>query len=210
MRASRRYIDQMPWFRWSLRRRLAPGTRGTAPKWILWYWSAAIVLLFPGLAGATVVVGLGLPELLERSGMVVVGEVVDVRFVDPRTSGRPTGVTETTVAVHERWLDREGNLGRAGSVTISQLGGWGVHRWSRVVGDPVLSPGDRVVVFLRAAPGGRWALTALAQSVFWVDPEGRLHRRMDDLGWAGAPPPAEASSLDLVELRLAVGRGVRP
>ena len=87
-----------------------------------------------------------------------------------------------------------------------------------VVGDAVLQPGEHVVVFLRQVQG-RWYLTSLAQSVFWLDGAfgpGSAEQRLGGLtrlGEDGAtplkPPPGAATSAE--SLRRAVrAAGVRP
>ena len=122
---------------------------------------AALAVLLPVLAHATVQVPVEFGEMVQGSQLVVHGRVVDVR--SQQTGDRRSIETIVTVAVAEALKGRPGD-----TVTFRMPGG-DVGRIRRVmVGVPRFSSGDDVIVFLRGAPPAMPTVFGLSQGLYRV------------------------------------------
>ena len=122
---------------------------------------AALALLLPVLAHATVQVPVEFGEMVQGSQLVVHGRVVAVR--SQQTGDRRSIETVVTVAVTEALKGRPGD-----TVTFRMPGG-DVGRIRRVmVGVPRFTSGDDVIVFLRGAPPAMPTVFGLSQGLYRV------------------------------------------
>ena len=147
-----------------------------------------LALAFAAPAEATVAVQLSRAELVAQSDLVVRATVVDVtsRWNEDHTQI----ISLTTLRVGEvvKGADVEPTL------VLRQLGGEVDGLVSRIAGNPVFTPGQEAVLFLRRGPGVVY-LTGLAQAVFYVAPPVAgvtvVHRDLTGLTFArlssGAP-----------------------
>ena len=122
---------------------------------------AALALLLPLLAHATVQVPVDFGEMVQGSQLVVHGRVVDVR--SQQTGDRRSIETIVTVAVAEALK------GRPGETVTFRMPGGDVGRIRRVmVGVPRFTSGDDVIVFLRGAPPAMPTVFGLSQGLYRV------------------------------------------
>ncbi len=112
----------------------------------------------------SVVRALNLDQLIGLSDLVVEGRVGIGHQSNDSPRGRPQ--TDTTIQIVEV-LHGEPILDGGGVLQIRQIRGLVDGKLVSVVGDPVLKLGDHVILMLRHV-AGRYYLTALAQSVFWI------------------------------------------
>lgn len=175
-----------------------------------------LALSFAPRAEATVAVQLSRAELVAESDLVVRATVVGV--TSRWNEDHSQIISLTTLRVSETIM----GAGES-ALVLRQLGGETDGLVSRIAGNPVFTPGQEAVFFLRRGPGVVY-LTSLAQAVFYVDaPVGgvtALHRDLTGLTFArvssGAPmrlyeAPPEAPVM-LPQLRLEVqslARGAR-
>jgi hypothetical protein len=169
---------------------------------------AVLFVLVAAPAGATTARALGLEEHVALSAAVVEGRVGDAQTGRDPATGQP--FTDTLVRV-ERVL----HGAAPAAFRIRQMKGPGAQKGSTfvVVGDGELVAGERVVLFVKHDPDGRYYLTALAQSVYRVKGEGdgaKVERDLEGLvllepdaagRWVSAPPEAGAATLTVRELR---------
>lgn len=126
-----------------------------------WIGAAAIVLLMPVLAHATVQLPVEFGEMVQGSQLVVHGRVVDVR--SQQTGDRRSIETIVTVAVAEALK------GQPGETVTFRMPGGDVGRIRRVmVGVPRFTSGDDVIVFLRGAPPALPTVFGLSQGLYRV------------------------------------------
>lgn len=187
------------------------GAPRASTRWALW-----VLLLsassWPRPAGASVVRELSIEQQVALSDAVVEGRVGPAE-----PSHGPDGRPFTDIPIHVAEV-LHGRVAVPDVVWLRQRRGVVDGRRVAVLGDPVLRPGDHVVVFLRKVQG-RWYLTSLAQSVFWLDAtrtpalaEQRL-AGLVRLREPGVEPPAQTAGarLSAEALRRAVrASGVRP
>ncbi len=171
------------------------------------FFAAACLVLVPTSASATIARALGLTELVQLSDVVIEGRVATRSLSTHPANGRAFRVSLIHVdAVHH---------GRApNAIAVWQIGD---GTTSRVVGDPLLEPGERVVVFARR-DGGLYYLTALAQSVWYVRGSGAdpvVEQRLDEISLVQTGPggqllpAAPAASSTLSALRAAIAAAGR-
>ena len=179
-----------------------------------WFGALAgtLMLLFafaPARAEAATVRLLDVEALTQASDVVVFGQVVDQR-VGIGTMNRIT--TWWTIAVDAYWVG--GDAEPATTVVVRQWGGELDGAVEAVPGDARLSLGEHVVVFARGAAPDDLTFTALAQSVFHVEPAvppglvqgwpapGTLtplgETSAGPMGW-GMAPRVDARSLQLLD-----------
>lgn len=152
-------------------------------------------------APAATLVARDVAYLTSASDAVVHGTVVSVSYTTDASGQR---WTETTLLTEAWWKGPGG-----AAVVLTQLGGvFEDGRVQRLMGDPRLSVGDEVVLFLRR-DGERWFSTLLSWSVFEVDAADRIRRHGTDLAvvqrdakgaWtptsaAAHPPPPTLAAL---------------
>lgn len=156
-----------------------------------------LALSFALPAEATVAVQLSRAELVAQSDLVVRATVVGV--TSRWNEDHSHIISLTTLRVSETLT---GTVSEP-ELVLRQLGGEVDGLVSRIAGNPVFTPGQEAVLFLRRGPGVVY-LTGLAQAVFYVDPPvggtTLVHRTLTGLTFArlssGAPmrvyePPAE-------------------
>lgn len=175
-----------------------------------------VVLLLARPVGATVVVPLTRTELLQRSDLVVRATVVGQQ--SQWNDDHSQIVTLTRLRV-QAWV--KGSSPQ--QLVLEQLGGSVDGLTSRIAGEAYVQRGQQAVFFLRMQ-GARVYLTALAMSVYYVDPgpSGQLmvHRDLSQLTFAqaaggpyvvAAAPVEFAETLDhlIAELTAIVARGGR-
>ncbi len=137
-----------------------------------------VLLVAPSSGHATVVRALGVEQQVGLSAVVVEGRVGVAQVSRNPSTGRPT--TDTPIHIIAT-LYGEAPVG--GVLLVRQTRGILDGKRTVVVGDPQLNTGDRVIVMLRCVDG-RYYLTALSQSVFWVRDEvtpARVEQRLDGL-----------------------------
>lgn len=122
--------------------------------------TAAGVLCRTRPAGATLVLGLTLRELVERSTDIVVVRALSAVSQYAELGGRRCIVTDTRVQV-EDVLGRE--LPSARELTLRTLGGKVAGVRELVLGQPALSLGSSDVAFLKATPQGQHWFVGMAQ-----------------------------------------------
>ena len=126
-----------------------------------WIRAAALILVLPALAHATVQVPVEFGEMVQGSQLVVHGRVVDVR--SQQTGDRRSIETIVTVAVAEALK------GQPGETVTFRMPGGDVGRIRRVmVGVPRFTSGDDVIVFLRGAPPALPTVFGLSQGLYRV------------------------------------------
>ena len=116
-------------------------------------------------ASGTVLVRLGLDDLVKASTFIVEGFVVDV----DRTSTTPNGGIETRVEIRvvSQWKGPKA----VQLLTLKLPGGEREETIHRVAGVPGFIPGEAVVLFLEPVAGG-WIPTGLGQGVFRLGTRG--------------------------------------
>jgi len=131
---------------------------------------AFVVLTAPD-AGATIMLKMELPQLVGRSDVIFVGQVVKThsRWSE---DGRHI-VTDTTLQV------TQGIRGvKAGTVTVRRLGGTVGTIGMRVSGMPELRHGDQVVLFTERRGNGHRYVVGMKQGVFRVVQDGDGQKRV--------------------------------
>jgi hypothetical protein len=122
---------------------------------------AALAVLAPALAHATVEVPVEFGEMVRGSQLVVYGRVVDVR--GQQTGDRRSIETIVTVAVAQALK------GQPGETVTLRLPGGEVGRYRRIiVGVPRFTSGDDVILFLRGAAPALPTVFGLSQGVYRV------------------------------------------
>lgn len=187
------------------------------PRWLAALAVAALPVLVPQPARASLVLAMELDELTRRSDQVVVGEVVEVTTTWDERHERIWSTVELTVA--ETWKGATPGTGR---LRIVQPGGSVGDVEMKVHGLPGFSVGERAVLFLQARKDGakvHHALVGLGQGrrPLNVDPAtGRWFAEPPDLSAAvivdkGSFRPAPAQpALPLETLRERVRQLVPP
>jgi hypothetical protein len=142
--------------------------------------AAVVLALFtPALSHATTVIGAGVGELSRDALAIVVGEVValDARWAADR------GRIETVVT-----LDAQSYLkGTLGEEVHFIIPGGQIGRFKNIiVGAPVLTIGERVVVFLGAQGPSMPYVLGLNQGVFKIVPQNGA--------WVVTPPVTSAAA----------------
>jgi hypothetical protein len=163
-----------------------------------------VVLVAASPVRATVLADWNLDDLVQRADLIVVGKVGAQRSVHVQQAGHgDTLMTETTIAV-ERTL-----LGRSGpSFVLSQLGGREGDRIVEIVGDAVLNPGDRVLLFTYQHSDGRRYLVGMSLGAYLAG--GTTFDQQIDVpqirpDGALLPPPGRRAITEAV-VRSAIGR----
>lgn len=111
-------------------------------------------------ASATLLRGLPLPVLVQRSQRVVVLEPLESTCLYTEIGGRRGIVTDTRVALHETWRGSVNGL----ELTLRTLGGRLDGVGELVHGQPLLELGVRGVAFLQLGRRGDvWWTTGMAQ-----------------------------------------------
>ena len=163
----------------------------------------------PATGYGSVVRALNLDQQIGLSDLVVEGRVgLHQQSIDP-VSGRP--MTDTAIHVVEVLHGRKIETGASRVLQIRQIRGYIRGELLSVTGDPTLKTGEHVILMLRQVDG-RYYLTALSQSVFWIDASTnppRVEQRLDGLvrvselggGRVRAPDPTVPT---LAELRQAI------
>ena len=135
------------------------------------YLYLVIALLSFGVfsnASATSVLRLTLPELVERSPMIISAQVMNIQ-----ASKNPSGGVTTTISLQilERFKDklnvRKDELSSSGLLILQQPGGevgsGDDYLRQEVSGLPLFSKAENVLLFLQRADSGRLVITGLAQ-----------------------------------------------
>jgi hypothetical protein len=133
---------------------------------------------YAGPARATLVRGLSLPVLVQRSERILVLEPLAsaCRYAD--IGGRRSIVTDTRVGVHESWTGAS-----EGELVLRTLGGRLEGVGELVHGQPVLELGTRAVGFLKLGHDGReWWMTGMAQGHFPLTDASESSRLMASRG----------------------------
>jgi hypothetical protein len=134
-------------------------------------WVAVLVACVQAAAPAqaTVLLPADFTEMATASAVIVRGEIVDVR-------GQVTGDRRTIESLVTLRVD-EAIKGRPGTTVVFRVPGGQVGRYRRVmIGAPVFTPGDAVIVFLRGDAPAIPVPYGLSQGVYRVarDADGRL------------------------------------
>ncbi|MBM4372387.1 MAG: hypothetical protein FJ098_12080 [Deltaproteobacteria bacterium] len=162
----------------------------------------AFLLLAPSSVKAAVMEPLTLDELVSRSDRVILGDVVSSKAEMDQDLGRISTIHR--VAVRETWKGAP-----AAEVEVVTMGGETSELGQLVPGEARLSPGDRVVLFLRAVSCG-YVVTGMALGAFHLDPgTGNLERDLQGIHFLREPLDAAPSRLDMDGLRRRV-RGEAP
>lgn len=122
-------------------------------------------------AGATVVLPADLQELAEQAVVIVRGRVVDVQA---RQVDGPARVESVVTFAASTYL--KGDLGT--TVTFRVPGGRIGRYRTVVVGAPVVSPGDELVLFLGGHPPAVPHVLGLSQGLFRILRDPRTGRRV--------------------------------
>lgn len=165
----------------------------------------AALLLAASVARATTMLPMSLEDLVDRSDVIAHVRVGAVH-VEQRSES-PFRVTDLTV------LESYQGAQSGDVLRIWQRGDGNIF----VIGDPMLEPGEEGLVFLRRVDG-RYYLTALAQSFWWIrEQSGALIAERDirqvtlvPLGEPRSLPPNRVSWSRLREMVLDVCMGVQP
>lgn len=122
---------------------------------------AAVALIVGSVAApasATVMVALGMGELVARADEVFVGTVVGQ---SARWDDRGRIVTDVTFSVDE---SVKGAAHAGGTITIVRMGGAIGDLGMRIEGEPMFADGERALVFARRVGGPRGALRPVGMS----------------------------------------------
>ena len=171
-----------------------------------------------GSLQATLMSALSLDELVERSTLIVEGQVSRIR------SGVPVDQPNTIVSYIDVTLAPDGVLKddaqanatarrEANTITLKLLGGTAnimTHegkvekRTLVVVGNPGFKVDEEVVLFARPGKGemfgGFFRLVGMAQGKYRVE-GGIATRRTDQIGWVGQGPEERLEELPVEELK---------
>lgn len=147
-----------------------------------------LALSFASPAEATVAVQLSRAELVAQSDLVVRATVLGVTSRWNEDQSQIISLTTLRVSETVKGENVEAQL------VLRQLGGEVDGLVSRIAGNPVFTPGQEAVFFLRRGPGVVY-LTGLAQAVYYVDQHADgtalVHRDLHGLTFAqlssGAP-----------------------
>ena len=132
--------------------------RGRRVTWGLGAGLAVIVAGVAAPAAATVMVALGMGELVSRADEVFVGSVVSQRA---RWDDRGRIVTDVTFSVDE---SAKGAVRAGGTITIVRIGGAIGDLGMRIEGEPMFDDGERALVFARRVGGPRGVLRPVGMS----------------------------------------------
>ena len=137
---------------------------------IVYYFCALLslaTLLSPAPAGATIIVKLKLPDLVQRAQAVFVGQAVktDMHW----TADRKHIVTDTTFNVRQ---PLRGGTRAGGRITIRTLGGVVDGIGMRVSGSPVFRKGDEVLLFTEQRGGHRYVV-GMTQGAYRISRDAR-------------------------------------
>jgi hypothetical protein len=129
-------------------------------------------------AQATLLRGLPLPALVQRSQRILVLEPFDAVWRYADIGGRRSIVTDTRARVHESWA----SPGES-ELTLRTLGGRLDGVGELVHGQPVLELGARAVAFLTLSHDRRvWWVTGMAQGHFPLSGAGETSRLLSSRG----------------------------
>jgi hypothetical protein len=153
-------------------------------------------------AQATLMRGLPLSALVERSQRIALIEPLDAVCLYAEIGGRRSIVTDTRVRVHEHWtLARDGH---ETELTLRTLGGRLDGVGELVHGQPVLEAGVRGLVFLKLGRDRKvWWTTGMAQGHYPLTGAEETSRLLPNLGLPSIV------QLDASAVKLLVGRQVR-
>lgn len=154
-------------------------------------------------ASATLLRGLPLAQLVQRSGRVVVLEPLRAvcRYAD--IAGRRSIVTDTRVVLHESWRGAANDS----ELTLRTLGGELDGVGELVHGQPLLELGVRGVAFLQLSRAGDvWWTTGMAQGHYPLTDLGRDARLLADRRLPALLHPESSAVAQLVGRRSAEAR----
>jgi hypothetical protein len=167
------------------------------------YWAvalvAALVVLTDTTARATLMIELGLEELVLGSDAIVHG-VVERTGTQMATAGSATPYSVARLRVRE-WLGGDGGA----TVTLREPGAYWRGGGSRIDGAPSYRVGEEVIVFLAYDVNDFYRTYSMVQGKFVVRREGpapalveRDLRAVTFLRWLspGAPPPPDAKTAE--------------
>jgi hypothetical protein len=153
-------------------------------------------------AHATLVRGLPLSALVQRSERIALIEPLDAVCLYAQIGGRRSIVTDTHVRIHEHWALAQG--AHETELTLRTLGGRLDGVGELVHGQPVLEAGVRGLVFLKLGRDGKaWWTTGMAQGHFPLSGGEETSLLLP------SPGLPSIAALEASAVKLLVGRQVR-
>lgn len=159
------------------------------------------VLLWCNTTYATVMKGLNMAKLVEKSSLIVEGQVSDIRSAWNQNQTMILTEIDITLAAENAVLKGEqGN----NTVTLKLWGGTVSDRTTIVLGNPSFSLNEDVLLFLR--PGRRgdfngfFRLVGMAQGKYRVE-NGVAKRNLENISFVGENKPSEKEEIPLANLK---------
>ncbi|MFN3198733.1 MAG: hypothetical protein ACE366_10035 [Bradymonadia bacterium] len=165
-------------------------------------------------AEATTVLELELADLVQRSALIITGNVAeivahDAKMPDGKGQIRTTVRIEVDEVLKGQWAEPVFTLDQPGGV----VGAGTARREMHVPGVAAFKDQQEVLVFLEQTPGGRWVVTGMAQGLYTLEPgaDGPVARRSvgdlnrvpqrhhDVLRFDGVPQQSDALKLDALK-----------
>lgn len=131
-----------------------------------WLLVSAALVLSSTLAFATVAIYMDMPSLVERSQVIVHGEVVSQQSTFDKA--RQLSLLQTTIKVKHAYLGEPGK-----ELIVQQLGGEHEGNSMKIAGDAIFKEKEQVVLFLNKGEDKLHYLTSLGQSKFTIRAEGK-------------------------------------
>jgi hypothetical protein len=150
----------------------------------------SVFLALPLLCLGTSIPRISLEDAVNRSEMIVTGDVI--RTWAAWDSQHRFIWTHTEIAVRDRW---KGTTGR--TITVSEPGGFAEGSGQAIAGMVRYAPGEQVVAFLYRTPHGYIRTMGLAQGKFVIDVQGLVHVATTE---AQIVPSAASSGSPMKEL----------
>jgi len=168
----------------------------------------AAIVLFAGLAGATLIPGVSFETLTDSSEIVVSGRIA--------RSWAAWDPAHKYIWTHYELITTAALKGGAFSkVEFAEPGGELDGKIMSIAETVTYAPGENVVVFLSRMPNGYLRTTGWAQGKYSVDATGKLHAAaygdgiMPQIGHAHGTPLATLEGISISELRQRVGARIR-
>ncbi|MBJ81051.1 MAG: hypothetical protein CMH60_07020 [Myxococcales bacterium] len=131
-----------------------------SPRFITGWVSLSLCFIFNAEANATSALYLNVEEQAKESTAVVIARVYERTPIEVEAHRRP--MQQTRVVIDEILYGQAPQ-----QIQLVQIGGTRDGLSTSLPGDGVLHKGDRAVLFLRQDQG-KWYLTALSQSVYYL------------------------------------------